>query len=115
MLLATGTYSTHVWRFRRDDAKTGTVLLEHVGPDATVEFTEAGPPRVLPGVRHDVVPRDERPTPPEWGSYRQRGVAQGVPIMVRRTWKDSWVRATEALREAAVRLRYSAGWLGTWH
>ena len=89
-----------MWRFRRDDAKTGAVLLEHVGPDVTVEFREeSSPPRVLPGMRHDVVPWDERPTPPEWGSYRQRGVAQGVPIMVRRLSRGAWVQALWDLRD----------------
>ena len=97
-LLGSGTYSTHVWRFRRGDKKTGAVLLEHVGPDTTVEFAEATPPRVLPGMRHDIVPRDERPAPPEWGSYRQRGVAQGVPIMVRRMIQGQPVQATSNAR-----------------
>ncbi len=72
-----------MWRFRQDDPKTGPVLLELVGPDATVELVHDAPPRVVPGIQRGIVPLDERPTPPEWGSYRQRGEAQGVPIMVR--------------------------------
>ena len=109
LLVTAGTYSTHVWRFRQDNVKTGLVLLEHVGPDATVELTEGSPPRVVPGIRHDIVPRDERPVPPEWGSYRQRGEAQGVPIMVRRAVArvQVWVpsRALSSLSTAPVAFR----------
>ena len=78
-----GTYSTHVWHVR--DADTGELWLKYVGKDATIELLgpAANTAIIHKGYRPDILPPLTRPVPAEWGSYRQRGEAQSLPIMVR--------------------------------
>ena len=79
----TGTYSTHAWRLR--DTETSELLAEYVGGDATIELLGATSDTVVvhKGFRTDIVPPLARPVPADWGLYRRRGVALGMPIMVR--------------------------------
>ncbi|GAB4819447.1 hypothetical protein N2152v2_006493 [Parachlorella kessleri] len=85
------TYSTHAWRLRAVDS--GLVACEYVGYMATVTVEGNGATTVRPGQLcydcHSWQPR------PEWGTYRARATAFGIPIVA---WDCV---SEEAVRHAA--------------